>query len=111
MRSRYFFFLALLTVVLPAWGRKNSVRTDSMVFDTEQTVTEGAVQLPPGDYTFEAKEAGNQLEIRNDEKVIANVPCHWIQLPQKAQYSEVQSDRNKVIQVEFEGRTEAVKVG
>lgn len=109
--KHYLGVLAVLTMAMPVWAGKKSSHTDSAPFDTLQAVTIGTTQLQPGHYTFEAKESGNQLEIRKDDNVIATVPCHWIQLSKKAQDSEVLSDRNRVIQVEFEGRTEAVKVG
>lgn len=111
--KHYLGLLAVLAMTMPAWAGRSSSRTDSTRFDTDQTVTIGKLQLQPGHYRFEAKESGKQLEIRKrgDDKVIGSVPCHWIQLSKKPQDSEVFSHRNRVIQVEFQGRTEAVKVG
>ena len=101
--------LAIVLLALPALA--GSSRTDSMSFDTSQGVAIGQTQLPPGNYTLRATESEKQLEILKGNKVIATVPCTWFKLPQKAADSEVLQDGNRrVVQVEFQGRTEAVKV-
>lgn len=44
-------------------------------------------------------------------KVIAQVPCQWTQLSQKAVSSEVDVDNGQVTQVKFGGKTAAVSFG
>lgn len=102
--------LAVLAMALPLWAGPSS-HNDSMPFDVTATATVGQTQLAPGHYTFEANEASNELNIRQNGKMVASVPCHWVQLPQKAHDSEVLSNNNRVTQVDFRGRTEALKVG
>ena len=62
-----------------------------------------------GNYQLRAEEGQSNLEIIHDGKVVATVPCSWMQLPSKAEYSEVQSNANQVTQVQFSGRTEAIQ--
>lgn len=101
--------LAIVLLALPAGA--GSSRTDSISFGTSQDVVIGQTKLPPGNYTLRATESENRLEILKDNRVIATVPCTWLKLSQKAADSEVLQDGNKrVVQVEFQGRTEAVEV-
>jgi len=107
--KRYVGGLAVVLLALPVWS--GGSRTDSIPFDPSQNTTIGQTQLPPGHYTLRATESGNQLEVLKDNKVIATVPSTWVKLPQKAADSEVLQDgNNRVVQIEFQGRAEAVKV-
>jgi hypothetical protein len=42
--------------------------------------------------------------------VVATVPVHWTTLPAKAANSEILTDGNKVTEVEFGGRNQAVQI-
>jgi hypothetical protein len=108
--TKYVGVLAVVALALPVWA-KSSSHTDSTTFEPEQSATIGQTQLKPGQYTLKATESGNQLEILQHGTVIATVPCTWVELGQKPRYSEVFSDKDRVTQVEFQGRMEAVKVG
>ena len=106
-------FLGVLIVValsMPLWAH-SSVRTDSTPYDPMSAVMVGKTSLQPGHYRLKAKEGQSQLNILHDGKVIATVPCHWVQLPSKASNSEIFSDKHQVTRVEFRGREEALKVG
>ncbi len=107
--KKYVGGLAVVLFALPVWA--TSSRTDSVPFDTAHGVVIGQTQLQPGDYTLKAKETENQLDILKGDKVIATVPCTWVKLPRKAADTEVMADQNHVVEVEFRGRTEAVKIG
>ena len=48
------------------------------------------------------------MEVLNRGKVVAQVPCQWTQLSQKAQASEVDVDGGQVTQVKFGGKNSAV---
>jgi hypothetical protein len=102
--------LAVLAMALPLWAGTSS-HNDSTAFDVTQTATVGQTQLAPGHYTLQANEASNELNIRQNGKMVASVRCHWVQLPQKAHDSEVLANNNHVTEVDFRGRTEALKVG
>jgi hypothetical protein len=108
------FFGAVIAAVIltaPAWAASNSSHKDSMAFDIEQATTIGNTQLQPGHYTFEANEDQSRLNVLHNGKVVATVPCHWVQLQKKASSSEVLSNNNQVNEIKFRGRTEAAQVG
>jgi hypothetical protein len=103
--------LAVIAVLLFAAVVWASTRTDSTQYDVSQTVKIGTTQLKPGHYTLKASESQDQLRVLHQGKLVATVPCHWIKLNQKANNSEILSNRNRVTRVEFKGRQEAVRVG
>ena len=110
--ARYYLgVLSVLILTIPAWAGRNTSHKDSAAYDVSQVTTIGNTQLQPGHYTIEARESEGQFEIVQDGKVIATVPCQWVRLPKKAEQTEISSDGNRVNEVEFEGRMEAVKVG
>jgi hypothetical protein len=100
--------LAVLILVAPSFA---SSRKDSTDFNPVQPTTIGSTQLQPGQYRLEATEGQNQLNVVRDGKVIATIPCHWVQLPIKADNSEVLSNNNQVTEIRFQGRLEAVQIG
>ncbi|MGH9772527.1 MAG: hypothetical protein ACRD4Q_12655 [Candidatus Acidiferrales bacterium] len=100
--------LAILLLALPGWARPS--RTDTAQWDILQSATIGNTQLKPGNYQLKAQETANTLDVVRDGKVVAQAPCHWIQLPKKAQDTEVVMNKNQVVQVQFEGKTEAIQL-
>jgi hypothetical protein len=68
----------------------------------------GDSEIKPGDYMIRAEEGQSTLQIMSHGKMVADVPAHWIQLPSKAEASQVEVDGNKVTSVEFGGRTAAL---
>ena len=102
-----FSAFTVLLLALPIWAGTQT-RKDTAKFDVSQPTTIGTTQLKPGVYQLEAKESEDMLQVLHDGKLIATVPCHWTQLPKKADNSEVVTNANQVVQVEFSGRTEAV---
>ena len=108
-----FFGAVVATLILtaPAWAGTAPSHKDSTTFDVAQAITIGNTHLQPGQYTFEANEAQSQLNVLKDGKVVATVPCHWVQLQKKANNSEVLSNGNQVNEIRFGGRTQAAQVG
>lgn len=107
----YFLGAAMLLLVLPIWAKPKADRTDTAQWTPLQTVTVGNTEVKPGDYTIRAQESGKMLEVLHDGKVVAQTPCHWVQLPKKAENTEVSTNDNKVTQIQFAGRTEALQIG
>jgi hypothetical protein len=101
--------LAILFLALPVWARPD--KTYTAEWDNSAATMIGNTQIKPGTYQVQVRANDSTLEIVRDGKVIAQAPCHWIQLPQKAADTEVDTNRNQIVQVEFAGKTEAVRVG
>ena len=66
-------------------------------------------QLSPGDYEIKVKDGATQASVVQDGKVVAQVPCQWIQLSKKPVNSQVISSNNQITEVDFSGKTEAVQ--
>jgi hypothetical protein len=98
-------FLAVVLLALPVWAGSHS---DTAILEVDQPTMIGTAQLSPGTYQLQAKESGDTLQVLREGKVVATIPCHWTQLPKKAEASEVVTTKNQVTQVQFGGRTEAI---
>jgi hypothetical protein len=105
MRSTYLAVLAFALVALPVWA----AHTDLMSWYPDQSMKIGNTQITPGTYELKAEEGQPQLEIMHNDSVVAAVQCQWTKLPNKAKYSEVQSNGTEVTQVQFSGRNEALQ--
>jgi hypothetical protein len=102
----YLAAIAVLGLSLPLWAH-----TDSVPFEVDHTLTIGTQQLEPGNYNLKVKDGENQLMIvrSNDGKVVATVPCQWVDLSKKAAQSEVVTNADRVVQVEFGGKAKAIE--
>jgi hypothetical protein len=89
---------------MPAWAAHKY----SVSWAVSQSTTIGSTQLKPGSYEIKAEEGQSQLQVLSQGKVVADVPCHWTQLPAKAAASEVEVDNNNVTSIEFGGKTAAI---
>jgi hypothetical protein len=101
--------LAILVFALAVWARPD--KTYTAEWDNSQATMIGNTQIEPGTYQIQAHENQNTLDIVRNGKVVAQTPCHWIQLPKKAQDTEVDTNGNQIVQIEFSGKTEAIRVG
>jgi hypothetical protein len=103
----YLAVIAMFGLSLPLWARTNSVP-----LEVDHTLTIGNQQLSPGQYNLKANDGDNQLRIvRSDNgKTVATIPVQWIDLSQKARQSEVLMREDRIVQVDFDGKTKAVEV-
>jgi hypothetical protein len=97
--------LSLLLLASPVWAR-----TDSAKFHADHDVTIGGKQLKAGDYELKIVENDSNLSVTQDGKLVAQVPVHWIQLQDKAHATEVELTENRVTEVDFAGKTQAVQI-
>ena len=104
-RGTYLAALAFSLITLPVWA----AHSDSFSWEVHEPTTIGNAQVKPGNYLFRAEEGQSELQIIQDGKVIARVPCHWTHLPAKASSSEVKTLDNQIIQLQFAGRREAIQ--
>ena len=94
----------LLLAALPV----SAAHMYTITWNVSQPTTIGNMEVKPGDYELRVEEGQSQLEVVSHGKMVAQVPCHWIQLPSKAAASQVEGDSNKVTGVEFGGKTAAL---
>ena len=103
--KKVFATVAFSLVALPIWA----ARVDTVDWETSQPMAVGTTQLKAGQYQLRAEEGKSELQVIQKGKVIATVPCQWVQLPAKAASSEVETDATKVTQIQFAGRTGALQ--
>jgi len=94
--------LALFAMALPVWAKTDTIQYTA----TQPTMIEGH-KLAPGNYTLNASDTTNKVLVQRNGRTVATVPCKWIQLPQKADRSEVLSSSSKLTQIRFAGKTKA----
>jgi hypothetical protein len=104
-RKKTLIALAFSLVALPLWA----AHVDSTDWNPSQSMMIGSTQLQRGQYQLRAEEGKSELQVIQKGKVVATIPCQWIQLPAKASYSQVLTDADKVAQVQFGGRTAAIE--
>ena len=102
--------LAIFFFSIPATARPDKPKPDITHWNATEETKIGSMDLKPGSYEFKSEESNNQLQVMQGDKTIGEVPCHWIELPKKAQFTEVQTNKNQVVQLEFAGRAEAVEI-
>jgi len=102
-----FAVAAALVLSLPIWAR-----TDSAQLVVDHPVTIGAQQLEPGTYNLKANDGEKQINVvrADNGKIVASIPCEWVQLALKARQTEVLFDADRVVEIDFSGKTEAVAI-
>jgi hypothetical protein len=65
--------------------------------------------LEPGDYTIQV--ANHQATFETDGHVVATAPCSWRQLRAKAQDTEVLTTHNRIMELQFAGKRQALDFG
>lgn len=101
--------VAVVLLAVPIWARPSSGRMDTAQWDPGQQSKIANMDFGPGSYELRVREMSNQVDVMRDGKVVAQVPCHWVELPKKSNSTEVMETNNQVTQVQFAGRTEAVQ--
>lgn len=98
---------------MPAWAAKAEVGQvpDVGHVTFNQTMMLGSTIVGPGTYDVRAETGPVNVEIvrRADQKVVATMPAEWIKLSSKAPNTEILSNGFHVRQIEFQGRTQAIR--
>lgn len=111
MRIRAKNCLTALSLValmaLPVWAH-----TDSAELTVVNPTTIAGNQLKPGTYKLEVQPNQMQMKVVNTEtdRTVAKVPVHWVEV-KKPDNTQVILSKNQVQEVEFGGKTQAVRVG
>ncbi|HEV2183344.1 MAG TPA: hypothetical protein VGR39_06645 [Candidatus Acidoferrales bacterium] len=66
--------------------------------------------MQPGKYTLTADTDMNDVMVKRDGKLIATVPGKQVTLNRKPEYTAVLFNNRQIQEIQFEGKTEAVKV-
>ncbi|HTS11235.1 MAG TPA: hypothetical protein VMH00_03885 [Candidatus Limnocylindrales bacterium] len=104
----YWIALAVLFVLaVPAWAH-----SDTAQLTVTQPATIGTTQLKPGDYKLEVKNDGTRIKVidSSTDRTVAEVPCHWVQLKEKPNQTEVLLNANRVTEIDFGGTMQAARV-
>jgi hypothetical protein len=96
------FVFSLITVPIC------SAHTDSAPWEPTQPTSIGTAQVKPGNYQLKAYEGEDELQVAQDGNVFSTTLCYWVPLPNKAAVTEVKVTNNKVVEVQFKGRSEAI---
>ncbi len=98
---------AALILSLPIWAR-----TDSAQLVIDHPVTIGTQKLEPGTYNLKANDGANEISVvrADNGKTVASVPCEWVQLAQKPRQTEVLFNEDRVVEIDFGGKTKAVAI-
>jgi hypothetical protein len=99
-----FSILAVLAIATPIWAR-----TKSADLHLTDPATIGTTQLQPGEYKLRVEEGGSQVSILRQGKVVAEVPCHWVQLQAKSKLTEIDRNADQITEIHFEGDIQAAQ--
>lgn len=93
-----------LFLAVPVWAHAKSVTVN-----VEQPTLISGTRLAPGDYQIKYQENSNQVTVVQDGHVVAQVPCQWVELPQKADGSGTIFSDGRITEIEFGGQTRAIQ--
>ena len=108
MRIRVSPFIAALAVVVftcPVWAHSESIH-----LRLSRPATIGSTSLQPGKYTFSADTNMNQLIVKRDGKLVATIPAKEVTLKHKSPYTAVVFNHRQIQEIQFGGKTQAIKV-
>ena len=95
--------LSVLALAAPAWATRAA--SD---FSLDQPAKVQGTLLQPGSYHVVASDEDNRVKFIHDDKVVADLPAHWIHLSRKADYSAFVKSGDEIQEIDFAGKTMAV---
>jgi len=102
-RMKYYLAgLAVLTMTMSVWARTYK---ESLVLDKNTAI--GSAQLKPGSYELTADDTKKELKYHAEGQNHRDCAGAVVKIPQKAQVSLVDSDGDKITQVQFSGIDQA----
>lgn len=93
---------------LPVWAH-----TDSAKLSVLTPTTIAGTELKPGTYNLEVQPNATTMKVVNTQtyKTVAQVPVHWIQVKKAPSSTQIILNQNQVNEIEFGGKTQAVRIG
>ena len=108
--AKYYLTAPLLVacMALPVWAHTDSANLTVL----NETLIAGK-QLKPGTYKLEVQPDKTQMKVVNTKtyKTVAEVPVHWVHVKKAPNNTQVILNGNHVQEVEFGGKTQAIRVG
>ncbi|PYU21702.1 MAG: hypothetical protein DMG30_17005 [Acidobacteria bacterium] len=95
--------LAVMALAVPAWATR--VATD---LSLDQPAKVQGTLLQPGNYHVIASDQDNRVKFMRDNKVVAELPAHWINLARKADYSAFVKNGEEIQEIDFAGKAMAL---
>jgi hypothetical protein len=112
MRIHLKHYLTALSLIaflaLPVWAH-----TDSAQLTVLNEATIGGTQLKPGTYKLEVKPNETQMKVvdTSTDRTVAQVPVHWVRVNNPPANTQVLLNKHQVQEIEFSGKTQAVRIG
>jgi len=105
VRSRFFAAVVATGMAFPVWVTS---ATDSLNKKVHigANVTVAGKSIKEGDYDLVV--SGTQAKLERGGKVVAEVPCTWKPLENKADHDVVLTNGGAVTEIEFKGNTQAI---
>lgn len=98
-----------MLISIPSWSKTDSKNRLTATIDLTTPMSIQGEQLQPGTYKVVAD--GNEAKFERDGKVVAQVPCTFKTLTQKAQMDDFRTDNNRLTQIDVSGKTQAIVFG
>jgi hypothetical protein len=110
MQCRFIQSVAVLAVL--AFSAPVFARAMSQPLDLTQPAMIGSTTLKPGQYHLSADPNSNQVRVvrDSDRKLVATVQGTTVTLHQKSPYGAVIMDGQRIHEIQFAGKTEAIEL-
>lgn len=97
--------LAMLALASPVFAK-----SFSQTIDISRPTTIGRKSLRPGHYKFTANLSSDMVRVEHDGKVVATVQGKAVDLKNKAPYSALVFNGQRIQEIQFQGKMQAIKV-
>lgn len=98
-------FLSVLFLSCPVWAH-----SESTPLDLSQPATIGNTTLRPGQYKLVADLNADQVRVESNGKLIGTFTGKTVALRSKSEQTAVIFDGQRISEIEFAGKTEAIKL-
>jgi hypothetical protein len=109
MRVQMKFCISVLAAVafaIPAWASHKMSTQLSLNHPTKI----GDTTLKPGNYRLVVNSGQNDVRVMQDGRLLATVPGKWVDLKSRSPYTDVVINKNQVKEIDFSGKTKAIRV-
>ena len=102
-------FAAWTLVSVPSWGKTTTKDSLSTSIDLTSATKIQNTQLQPGQYKVTAE--GKEAKFEQDGKIVAQVPCTFKMLPNKAKQDRFEMDHDRLTEIDVSGKIQAIEFG